>query len=63
VTTNTIPDQPPAAAQAPICVLCLGEQLDPATRTTCLRCLGTGLDPDPDAPASVLPLPARGGAR
>jgi hypothetical protein len=55
---NTIPS-PPAAAAQPVCVACLGDQLDPATRTTCLRCCGTGIDPDPQAPANVIPLPAR----
>ena len=47
MTTNKMPEQ------APICVVCLGDQIDPAAREPCLRCCGTGLDPDPLAPAGI----------
>jgi hypothetical protein len=58
VTTNTIPDQPPTGAQPPVCVACVGDGTDPATRQMCLRCMGTGLDPDPAAPAGLEQLAA-----
>jgi hypothetical protein len=51
--TNTMPERTATAGQVPTCVVCLGEQLAPATRTTCLRCCGTGLDPDPVAPTGI----------
>jgi hypothetical protein len=60
--TDTLPEQA-NAAQTPICVACVGDGTDPATREMCLRCLGTGLDPDPDAPANVIPLAAVPGRR
>jgi hypothetical protein len=49
---NTIPDQAAAAAQAPICVACVGDGTDPAGGI-CLRCRGTGTDPDPAAPTGI----------
>jgi len=49
---TTIPDQPPAVAQPPICVACVGDDTDPAGGA-CLRCCGTGTDPDPAAPSGI----------
>jgi len=47
---TAIPDE---AAAAPICVACVGDGTDPATRDMCLRCMGTALDPDPAAPTGI----------
>jgi len=52
--TETIPQATPP----PLCVACVGDSTDPATRQPCQRCKGTGIDPDPAAPTGIIPLSA-----
>jgi hypothetical protein len=51
-TCRQLKHRPAAAAQAPVCVACVGDGADPAGGI-CLRCRGTGADPDPAAPTGI----------
>jgi hypothetical protein len=44
---------PQPAPALPPCMVCLGDQTDPATGQPCLRCCASGIDPDPLAPAGI----------